>query len=810
MTSVSRKLGKKKSPARTDPNAGRLAAKAQPFGRGAELREQVFQQLPAATWNLVRQVDTSRTYAQIVEDFRVDHCAGIDARGAACALQRLAHENGLRSWCYEFGAPEVFTHVVTLIEEGEAIYLHDAYLGLWDERDLLGLLDDNDTGFQLMLIGGGRSRGYIVDPEFEDDVARNWLKIGDNNTDKIQLQVENGEPLLIKTNPGYRSLLDREEAAGASLSTLADMPVSLLGFLDSSHDPHHLSELLGLSNGNREPVSALDRGPSKKVGRIDTRRAANQARLAQDQVGRIFDELVAERRRLVAEFEEMRGRNAELRAEAKIAQVESERVRHSQAVAEDEVERLNKRLLQMRAEVDDAHSEKERLQTDLKEAAAAAQGQAAEELRAELESIQVIAAQEVAAYAAKIHQRDRNLNALSSELEKVRAEAKLAQTEVEEARQSQAVAEDEVERLGKRLAQMRAEVDDAHAEKEKIQTDLRETEQRSQRLSEEVKAAEIKAEKFRQQFEAAEAAAGELRSELENARVIAAQEVAAYAAKIHQRDRNINALSSELEKLRSDLQTRSQSVEELRSELKGAWEECKSIAQLLNEQVNDFRSQVQDQSAAADKLRSELEAVRQESRFVEQALQEAELREQEHAEKLSETLIALGNAQAAYEEIQRSPWWRRLLRPHSDAPRPQIAGPASSDTLEALEVLPLMYPGSSGTKTDEGAIKTGSGGGCLCYGPYLDLAAGRYRLELAFNRSLLAVAFAGKITVEIVDGPSFLSSRQIELRQRRELVSVDFEVPWRERPRQVEFRIMVGKRAFLTLKDVQLFTLRRN
>ena len=58
--------------------------------------------------------------------------------------------------------------------------------------------------------------------------------------------------------------------------------------------------------------------------------------------------------------------------------------------------------------------------------------------------------------------------------------------------------------------------------------------------------------------------------------------------------------------------------------------------------------------------------------------------------------------------------------------------------------------------------------------------------------------------VEIVDGHRYLSSRQIKLGSGRQEAVLEFQVPTSSQPRQVEFRVIVGKRAFVTLTGVSL------
>ncbi|MEA2936124.1 MAG: hypothetical protein QOD74_2770, partial [Variibacter sp.] len=103
------------------------------------LRRKVYVDLPAAGWNLITQVDPDAPYAETARRFAA-HDAGVDSRGAALALCRLYRESGYRSICYACGFPDVYSHTVTLVADGERIYAHDAFLNLRFADDLDSLL----------------------------------------------------------------------------------------------------------------------------------------------------------------------------------------------------------------------------------------------------------------------------------------------------------------------------------------------------------------------------------------------------------------------------------------------------------------------------------------------------------------------------------------------------------------------------------------------------------------------------------------------------------------------------------------------
>jgi hypothetical protein len=155
----------------------------------------------------------------------------------------------------------------------------------------------------------------------------------------------------------------------------------------------------------------------------------------------------------------------------------------------------------------------------------------------------------------------------------------------------------------------------------------------------------------------------------------------------------------------------------------------------------------------------------------------------------------------------------------SESERQQLAAASAAATAEAQareqrrqdlaaaprSLLPALSVGAAATVQADGSFAVkGQRGGCICYGPYLDLGAGTYQLELDFKRPALAGLLPSKAIVEVVDGNRFLFSSQVKLGGGRTSKTLTFDVPESDQPRQVEFRILVKRNSFVILRDSRL------
>jgi hypothetical protein len=192
------------------------------------------------------------------------------------------------------------------------------------------------------------------------------------------------------------------------------------------------------------------------------------------------------------------------------------------------------------------------------------------------------------------------------------------------------------------------------------------------------------------------------------------------------------------------------------------------------------------------------------------ALADAEDRERQRAGELAQTRSDLEMSQselaalsAQFEDFKQASFLerRRMVRQGSNSVAPQPV----SNGGEGEELLRAMLAGDRGRFAPDGRIvSTAKGAGCLCYGPYIDLSAGRYSLELEFERPSFSMLDGGSLVIEIVDGATYLSSHVIQLQPGTTRPVVAFEVPSAERPRQIEFRIMLTRRTRVSILSIRL------
>lgn len=374
--------------------SGKRKIKAATNGKGEakasvdSLREAVFGSIPAATWSLVRQVDAQSSYADIVAQFAAAG-AGVDSRGAAQALQRACAEQGLESWCYEFGDPDGFTHMAVIAREGRSLRLHDPYLNLFSPGDLFDLVA---PGSAASLVEGKGSRPYLIDPLLEDADALKLFKAAKVERG-AQVQAPGGETLLRAVSPTYRMV--EQQLGGRGLAALIGKPIALL---DPAGSGAELAKRLGLGETASEPITA----PGLLVAPF----GGSTGRMAQEQLSLLLEQATGERSALLDRLMSEQRRSAALATELAVAQAkvefaeirssdladrlvqavqsgdkaigEADQLRRALAAAErewqaaaEEASRSTARLTQMKAEVDDAQEEKRKLIAALAAAEAA-------------------------------------------------------------------------------------------------------------------------------------------------------------------------------------------------------------------------------------------------------------------------------------------------------------------------------------------------------------------------------------------------------------------------------------------------------
>jgi hypothetical protein len=357
------KTAKKVSP-KTAKSAKRAPKAGVSVGVAEGLRRKVYEALPAASWSMVQQIEAGETFAQILDHFANKTNSGVDSRGAARAMQQACTETGLRSWCYEFGNPHQFTHMVLLVEEGDKIWLHDPYLDLSSNQDFLSLLDQLDAGQSISLLESADKRLYLADPKLEDELARKWLKISAKDKRGRMLQVRGGLSLLENTQPAYRDQLTISGARG--LADLLRKPIALLNPDGLQDDVRFLAERLGLLEPKRKRANAKE---AHTLVSIRNEEAIEIARAAQQQLAGMLDQLNKERANLGEQLVDLRVRHTdtlvELAALRESSRAELMRAAQARMTAEAEATQITARLNQMKAEIDDALAEGLRIQEAL-------------------------------------------------------------------------------------------------------------------------------------------------------------------------------------------------------------------------------------------------------------------------------------------------------------------------------------------------------------------------------------------------------------------------------------------------------------
>jgi hypothetical protein len=707
--------------------AGSATAR-KPDTLGTSLRREIYKALPAATWSLVQQVDPLWTNAETIAHFAAHRDAGVDSRGAACAMQRVCAEHGLRAWCYEFGDPDHFTHMVVLVEETPGrVLVHDPYLDLEGDGDLFDMLDRIDRGEAVQLKGGTAIRTYVADAGLEDEVGQEWLGIAPDTERGRRLQVRGGLGLLEATSPGYRTL--RAGQGKATLAALLAEPIALLN-PPGEDDERDLAEQLGLNVGLAGRKRANIEGAPALVVRRD---GGDQSTAVQAQMAGILGQVADDRSRLFGELMELQSRIIELAQEVATAKAAADGAAAVERKAREAFQELSERHRKTVLEAETGGSKI----GELKSALALAL-QARDEATRE------------GAYAKE------SLAEHRAELDAARAEVQATRSEVSRLTATLlAVAEER-----------RVELSSAHADARRLVETLNAAEAEARQKGLEAEGYRDEAMRAIERYAQTKAEVEESRAEVE--RLAAALRVAADARR--------------------------------RAEAEGGYrEELAGLAAAV--------------LAATEERRSEADEARAETARLADALSAAEARARDDAERYR-TEIANLNADLRREETfrakaQSDSALREPQRPRSlDATDPPQPSPAVEQPPPASSafgsVLSAMTAGSVGAILSDGGIgMRDNRGGCLCYGPYLNLERGSYRLSAILERPAFARLLPSRIILEIVDGRNSLYRQELSLRPRTEL-TVDFEVPRVSHVRKIEFRILVGRYAYVKLRKLEL------
>ena len=800
----------------------------------AALRRRIFESLPAATWSQVRQVDAGVALDPLLAAFGNGSVAGVDSRGAARAMQRACHEDGLRAWCLEIGDPATFTHTVVLVEQQSKLRLHDPYLDLSSPRDFADLIADLRAERMPALEGGQALRPYIADPAQEDDIARAWLGLPAGAQRGTRVMVRGGEDMLAGTSPAYRALQAglRAEGRPAGLAALLDSAISLIAPLDDASDDYGLSDLLGLHMPATTITSTRDdagAAPALRPAASISQSRDSASALAQEQIGLVLNQMIAERGQLVESLTTLQARHSELfgaltEANARAAGLERAetdlRAQLDRAVsARDALQRGNdERLIQ----VEQLHRERERSQranddsaAEIARLAAGIDDLVAARRAAELEAQR--AEERLRQMKAEVDDAVADTQRLAAALAKAEAEKDTLRTDSsryrsEAARQaaqiaiSQAEAERTVARSADQDTRLRRLEEEAAGEIAQLAAALGDAETREQEASR--KAAELAADRERLQAELA-TVTGESAEWRRQAASHRAETMSA-TSETHRLRNSIEDLTGELDRLATEQDIRH-----------GEMVQLIDAAERLRKDVNDLEVERGKDREKADAAVRELEK----ARSAEQARAEESLCELERSRAAAESL----EVSVATLETERAQLASALLETES-ALRQQLALVKSRDEeiahreararaekqaqLEAerererratVHLLPSIIAGDAASVHGDGTLASKSWkGGCLCYGPYLHLEPGAFTLELEFERSPLGAAFASKFITEIVDGQRYLCTRQFRLGAGRQRIAIDFEVPPTTTTRRVEFRLLIGRRAMVTLLDMQL------
>lgn len=395
------------------------------------LREAVFGSIPAATWSLVRQVDTQTSYADIVAQFAAAG-AGVDSRGAAQALQRACAEQGLESWCYEFGDPDGFTHMAVIAREGRNLRLHDPYLNLFSPGDLFDLVA---PGSAASLMGGKGSRPYLIDPLLEDPDALKLFKAAKVERGTL-VQAPGGETLLRAISPTYRIV--EQQLGGRGLAALLGKPIALL---DPAGSGAELEKRLGLGQNASEPIAA----PGLLVAPV----GGSSGRMAQEQLGLLLEQAAGERSALLDRLLDAQGRSALLTAELAAASAERQALQNESAAT----------AAALATAVEERSAFLERLMSEQEHGAALATELAVAQAKVEFAEIRC------SDLAERLVQAVQSGDKAIGEADQLRRALAVAERERQDAAE-------EASRSTARLTQMKAEVDDAQEEKRKLITAL--------------------------------------------------------------------------------------------------------------------------------------------------------------------------------------------------------------------------------------------------------------------------------------------------------------------------------------------------
>lgn len=144
--------------------------------RVLKLQHRVYRDIPVATWNRVLDVDFTRSYQRLRAPF-AGLQNGVLSGGAALALWRAAADRNLRAWCFDFGFPNCFTHMVTIIEAKGRLHVCDSFLDIAygvGFHELLEALGAGATG--PAFAASDQRKIYLADPAFESETAMRWLE----------------------------------------------------------------------------------------------------------------------------------------------------------------------------------------------------------------------------------------------------------------------------------------------------------------------------------------------------------------------------------------------------------------------------------------------------------------------------------------------------------------------------------------------------------------------------------------------------------------------------------------------------------
>jgi hypothetical protein len=768
-------------------------------GRAKKLRRDIYKGLPAATWSLVQQVDPQWTIAEITAHFAANPDAGVDSRGAACAMQRACAENGLRAWRYEFGDPARFTHMVVLVEEQQGHFqVHDPLLDLEGDGDIFEMLDRIGNDAAVAFKGASTTRTYVADANLEDEVGRTWLGIPSDAMRGTRLQVRGGLGLLEATSPSYRTL--QGSLGRAQLAVLLAEPVALLSPAGED-DGGELAERLGL---NVELDASMDAKPEGRPALAAHRRPDQSNGAMQAQMAGIIEQMSIDRSRLFEELMTLQTRTVQLSSELAAAQVTVERAVAEEKQTHGALQQLSEQHELMLASYreDDA-----RLAEALSAAEAQARvgNQAAEGHR-----------EEAARSTERLAQMKAEVDDTRTEAQRL-AEALRAETAAREKAEAAAEFREELSRLSTAVLtaaeERQRELDEARAEARRLAETL--GAEMVARQTAEAAAAQLGEDLSRQNLQA-KTAADERQSALDEAlaevgrlaEVLGAAEVEARA-----RDEAAKSHQAEFSRLAAQLRAATDERDQLAARLEA---EVSRLTTRLLGAADEHRRALDEARAETSHLATGLSIAEAEARIGAEAAEKSQ-REIERLKRELEaaTLVATGKPQETQRtDPQRDTVEEELRRQLAEAlaaverAASTAARPAEDAGAKSSSILASMKVGSAGVVLPEGGIGASDHrGGCLCYGPYIHLAAGNYRLSLAMERPAFLSLLPSRAIVEVVDGSNYFSRQEVRLHTKQKEWTLDFEMPASARPREIEFRILVGRNSFAKLRDLRLSSL---